>query len=177
MQAHHDFIRRTPVQAYANRVHRHGESFFEVTAIGFVHATPEQAWQVLTDYEHLHEFVPDLRSVRVLSRNEDGVVVEQTSSAGFLFVAQVIRMRLQIEERPHSTIDVTMLDGDMKRYRTHWELDPLEQDGERGTRVSFSGAMEPGFFVPPLVGRGIVQANLKKTVEAVVAEIERRNMH
>ncbi|RZI44313.1 cyclase/dehydrase [Herbaspirillum sp. HC18] len=166
-----------PVQANANRISRNGETFFEVTAVGFVRATPEQAWQVLTDYEHLPGFVPDLTSVRVVSRTGNEVVVEQKSSAGFLFIEHVIRMVLHIEEQPHSTIDVSLIEGDMKRYRTHWDLDPATQDGVHGTRVIFSGAMEPDVFMPPLVGRAIVQANVKRTVEAVVTEIERRSLH
>lgn len=176
MQAHQIPL-HPPVLANANRVHRHGETFFEVTAVGFVRATPQQAWRVLTDYEHLPDFVPDVLSVRVLSHDGDDVVVEQKSSAGLLFVTQVIRMRLHIEEQPYSTIDVSLIEGDMKTYRTHWDLDPADQDGVRGTRVVFSGAMEPDFFVPPIVGRGIVQVNVRKTVEAVVTEIERRKAH
>jgi len=176
MHAHESF-RRDPVQANANRVVRNGEPLFEVTAIGFVHAPPEQAWKVLTDYARLPEFVPDLVSVRVLSRNGNAVRIEQMSSAGFLFLSQTIRLVLQIEESPPSTIDVALVEGDMRRYDTHWDLEPVGHDGATGTRVTFSGVMEPKFFVPPLFGRAIMEANLKRTVEAVVAEIERRGVH
>jgi ribosome-associated toxin RatA of RatAB toxin-antitoxin module len=168
---------RGPVQANANRVIRNGEPLFEVTAIGFVHASAEQAWQVLTDYEHLPDFVPDLVSVRLLSRSGNVARIEQRSSAGFLFMSHTIRMLLQIEEVPYSTIDVALLEGDMRRYDTHWDLEPVIGNGMTGTRVTFSGVMEPNFFVPPLFGRAIVEVNLKRTVEAVIAEIERRNLH
>jgi len=163
-----------PVHANANRVIRNGEPLFEITAIGFVHATPERAWEVLTDYERLPEFVPDLVAARVLSRNGNVVRMEQKSSAGFLFMAHTIRMLLQIEEVPCATIDVAMVEGDMRRYDTHWDLEPVGQGSAAGTRVTFSGVMEPAFFVPPLFGRSVVEVNLRRTVEAVVAEIERR---
>lgn len=176
MYAHESF-RAEPVQANANRVVRNGEPLFEVTAIGFVHATPEQAWQVLTDYERLAEFVPDLISTRLLSRSGNVARIEQESTAGFLFVSHTLRMLLQIEEAPYTTIDVTLVEGDMKRYDTHWDLEPVDLGGMTGTRVTFSGVMEPKFFVPPLFGRAIVETNLKRTVEAVVAEIERRRKH
>jgi len=170
-------FREPPVQANANCINRNGEPFFEVTAIGFVHATPLQAWRVLTNYERLPDFVPDLLSATLVSRNANMAVVEQTSSTGLLLVSQVMRMRLRVVEQPFSTIDVSLIEGDMKRYETHWDIEPVMQDGQRGTRVTFSGRMEPDFYVPPLLARAIVQANVKKTVEAVVAEMNRHRMH
>ena len=173
----HEIFRHDSVQANANRVIRNGEPLFEMTAIGFVHATPEQAWRVLTEYDRLPEFVPDLVSVRLLSRSGNVARLEQLSSAGVLFVSHSIRIVVQVVEAPYSTIDVALVDGDMKRYDTHWDLEPVEHDRMACTRITFSGVMEPKFFVPPLVGRAIVQTSLKNSVEGVVAEIERRCAH
>lgn len=167
-------FRREPVHANANRVLRNGEPLFEVTAAGVVRATPQQTWQVLTDYERLPEFVPDLVFARVLSRNENTLRLEQRSSTGFLFMSHTVHMILQIEESPFATIHVALVEGDMRHYDTQWTLEP---DGVTGTRITFSGVMEPKFYVPPLVGQAIVELNLRRTVEAVVAEIERRNRH
>ncbi len=166
-------LRHDSIHANATRVVRNGEPFFEVKAVGVVRATPQQAWVVLTDYDRLPEFIPDLLTVKVLSRSGNTVRIEQRSSAGFLFVWHTIRMELNVEESPSSAIHVTLVDGDMHRYDTHWTMEPLAQ----GTRITFSGVMEPRFPVPPLVGAAIVEANLKRTVEAVVAEIERRTAH
>lgn len=176
MQMQESF-RQDPVQANANRVIRNGQPLFEMTAIGFVRATPEQAWRILTNYDRLPEFVPDLLSIRLLSRSGNVARIEQKSSAGVLFVSHTIRMVLQVEEAPFATIDVALVEGDMKRYDTHWDLEPEGIDGAAGTRITFSGVMEPDFFVPPLVGRAMVQTSLKNTLAAVVAEIERRNAH
>jgi ribosome-associated toxin RatA of RatAB toxin-antitoxin module len=165
------------VQANANRVIRNGEALFEVTAIGFVRATPEQAWRVLTDYDRLPDFVPDLVSARLLSRSGNVARIEQKNNAGIMFVSHTVRMVLQVEEAPCSTIDVRLIEGDMKRYDIHWDLEPESVDGMPGTRITFSGVMEPKFLVPPLFGRAVVQTSLKNTLEAVVAEIERLNTH
>lgn len=166
--------RHDPIHANAHRVVRNGEPFFEVTAVSVVRATPQQAWVVLTDYDRLPEFIPDLLTVKVLSRNGNTVRIEQRSSAGFLFVWHTIRMELHIEETHWKSIHVALVEGDMHRYDTHWTIEPLDQST---TRITFSGVMEPRFPVPPLVGSAIVEANLKRTVEAVVAEIERRTAH
>lgn len=163
------------VQAGVDHISRNGESFFEVTATGFVRATPQQVWHVLTDYERLPDFVPDLVSSKVVSRTPHEILLEQHSKARFLFVSYSIRMLVRIEEQPFSTVDVTLVSGDLRRYTGHWEMQAHTRNGADGTRISFRGTMEPDFFVPPLISKPIVLANVRKMVEAVVAEIEKRN--
>jgi ribosome-associated toxin RatA of RatAB toxin-antitoxin module len=173
----HDRLPSYVVDANASRISKNGRSFFEVTASAFVRATPRQTWAVLTDYERLPEFVSDLIASRVVSRDAHDVVVEQRSKTGFLFLSQRICMLIRIEEQPYSAIDVTLIEGDMRHYAAHWMLTPATQDGMTGTRVQFTGALEPSLPLLPLFGRALVQTKVQKMVEAVVAEIERRSAH
>jgi ribosome-associated toxin RatA of RatAB toxin-antitoxin module len=163
------------VEVSVKQLMKNEQPMFEVNATGFVRATQQQAWQVLTDYERLHEFVPDLRSSALLSRDGHEVVVEQRSQSGFLFLSQTIHMIVRVKEQPYSVIDVALISGDMRDYSAHWELLPSAQNGIDGTHVTFEGMMEPAFFVPPVIGKSIVQVNVKRMVEAVVSEIEKRS--
>lgn len=63
-----------------------------------------QAWQVLTDYGRLAEFVPDVRSSRVISRDGNQVLVEQKGEARLLFVRFPIDVRLAITEHPYERV-------------------------------------------------------------------------
>lgn len=148
---------------------------FEVNARGFVHVTPRQAWQVLTDYDHLTDFVPDLVRSQVLSRSEHEATVEQVSRASFLFLSHTVRMVVHIDEQPFSAIDVALVSGDMRHYRAHWGLEEVTRRGENGTLITYSGELAPKFYLPPLVGHSLVQAQVQKMVAAVVAEIEKRS--
>jgi ribosome-associated toxin RatA of RatAB toxin-antitoxin module len=163
------------VQAGVDRISMSGESFFDVQAIGFARATPQQVWRVLTDYERLPEFVPDLVSSKVVSRTPQEILLEQHSKAGFLFVSHSIHMLVRVEERPFSAVDVALVSGDMRRYSGRWTMEAYTQNGVAGTRIGFHGTMEPDFFVPPLISKPIVLANVRRMVAAVVAEIERRS--
>jgi ribosome-associated toxin RatA of RatAB toxin-antitoxin module len=164
------------VEVTVKKLMKNEQPMFEVNATGFARAAQRQAWEVLTDYERLHEFVPDLRSSTLLSRNGQEVIVEQHSESGFLFLTQKIRMVVRVIEQPYSNIDVALVAGDMRSYSAHWELAPSTQNGIAGTRILFSGVMEPDFFVPPLVGRSIVQVNVRRMVEAVLSEIDKRSV-
>lgn len=165
------------IRASARRASRDGAFFFEVRAAGFTRATPQQAWRVLTDYERLTDFVPDLVSSKLLSRTPNAAVIEQQSRTGFLFLSLSVRMVVRIEERPLSALDVERVSGDMQHYAARWTLEPVTFAGTRGTRIVFQGELEPDFPLPPLLGDAIVQDNVKRMVEAVIGEVERRSAH
>jgi ribosome-associated toxin RatA of RatAB toxin-antitoxin module len=145
----------------------------EVHSEGFACAAPRRAWQVLTDYERLAEFVPNLTSSTVLSRQGRDAVVEQYGSGGFLFVRREIHMVLRVTEQPFSAIEVTRISGNMRRYEARWSLAPARENHCDGTRIAYACSMEPDFFVPPIVGPAMAQADIDKMLQAVLAEIER----
>lgn len=161
-----------PLEVRAERIHRDGMSWFDIDANGFVSATPQQAWKVLTDYERLPQFVPELVHSRVMKRTGNEVLLEQESRAGFLFFSYNLRMTVRVTEQAFSAIDIALVSGGMKRYDARWELEGIQENGREGTRIRYSAQMEPEFFVPPLIGQPFVQASVRKTVEAVVREIE-----
>lgn len=150
---------------------------FQLNAHEFVAVTPRQAWQVLTDYEHLTEFVPDLVHSKVLSRGHHEATVEQVSQTGFLFMSHTVQMVVHIDEQPFSAIQVALVSGDMRHYRAHWTLAEVSQAGARGTLITYAGELAPKFFLPPMVGQPLVQAQVQRMVAAVISEIEERVRH
>ncbi len=155
------------------RIKNGATTFFEVRASGFARATPERSWRVLTDYERLSEFVPNLRASKLLSRTGNQAVIEQQGKGSVLFLTQNIHLVMRVKEQPNSSIEVALVSGDMKHYVAHWELVPSTQNGIEGTRINYSGKMEPDFFVPPVFGKMIVRNDVKEMVEAFIKEIEK----
>lgn len=160
------------IKVSVQRNHKKGRILFEIQVKGLVRATPQQTWAVLTDYGRLSEFVPDLLSSKLLSRCGDEVIVEQQGSLGFLFIQQAIHLVVRVTEHPFSTLDVALVEGDMRHYASRWELVPVAPDA--GTLITYRGSMEPDFFVPLLLGRVMVQADVRKMLTAIIAEVERR---
>lgn len=147
-----------------------GGKVYQITANGTVAAPQAVAWRVLTDYAHLADFVPDLKSARVISRDGDKVVVEQQGAARFLFFNRDIRLVVQVHERPPDRIDVSLVDGDMKVYQCGWELVALA-DG--GTRVLYRATIAPKFYVPGIVGTPLVRADIARMMAAVLSRMDR----
>ena len=167
----HSSIHAEPIAASVKRIHRETGTVYEIQTSGFVQATPQQVWKVLTDYDRMHEFVPNLKLSRLLSRNGAEAVVEERGSLGFLFMTQDVRLVVKVMETPFSALDITLVEGDMKQYSSHWEIAPATQNGASGTRIAYSGSMMPSFFVPPFFGTVLIRRDVKNMVDAVIAEI------
>lgn len=162
---------RTPAPALnVERVEgAEGGKVYRITASGTVAATQALAWQVLTDYDHLADFVPDLKSARVVNRDGARVIVDQHGAARFLFFSHDIHLRVQIHEQAPDRIDVSLIDGDMKVYRCRWELVSLNGGG---TRVLYQATIEPKFLVPPIVGTSLVRKDIAAMLTAVFLRME-----
>lgn len=143
---------------------------YRIASSGTVAASQAVAWRVLTDYDHLADVVPNLKSARVLARDGDKVIVEQVGAARFLLFSRNIRLVVLVHEQAPNKIDVSLLEGDMKVYRCSWELIPLPSGG---TRVLYHATIEPGFYVPGLIGTNLVRKDIASLMAAVLARIER----
>ena len=161
------------IEVSVQRLRQEGCALFEIRVSGLARATPQASWQVLTGYDRLQEFVPGLLSSKLLSRTGQEAILEQEGIAGFLFLQQTIHLVVRVIEQPFSTLDISLISGDMKYYASHWELVPAAQGS--ATRISYFGSMVPDFFVPPLLGSAIMQADVRKMMTAVIAEIGKRS--
>jgi len=144
-------------------------TIYQIASSGIVAATPAVVWRVLTDYNHLADYVPDLDSARVVSRNGDQVTVEQLGTAHFLFFRHAIHLLVQVHEQAPNKIDISLIDGDMKVYRASWELIPSADASS--TRVMYNATIEPKFYVPEIVGESLIRKDIAKMMTAVLLRV------
>lgn len=129
-----------------------------------------RAWQVLTDYGRLAEFVPDVQLSRVISRDGNHVLVEQKGEARLLFVRFPIDVRLAVVEHPYESVVSRAVAGNFREMQGNYRLEAV-----RGrVLLRYSGRLVPDFFVPPLIGTYVLRHNVETTFRALVEEMERR---
>jgi ribosome-associated toxin RatA of RatAB toxin-antitoxin module len=160
------------LEVSVNRVEQDAMHMFEVDASGIVQAPPDKVWRILTNYEHMNEFVPDLSSCRILSRNGNEVIIEQFGTAHFLFMSKSIHLIVRATEQPMSSIDIALVSGDMKHYESHWELFLVPETG--GTRVVYTGRLVPDFYVPGFLGVKLVRADIEHMMSSVLTRLDQR---
>lgn len=152
------------------RVDSEGEQVFEVSASGTVRASPAAVWKVLTDYEAMPGFVPDLEKNSVISRTGNRVILEQSGVARFLFLSRTINLIVHVAEEPMSSIEIKLVTGDMKVYHCRWEMTPVPETG--GTRIVYTGKMVPKFYVPGMLGSNIIRRDIERMMQAVLERLD-----
>jgi carbon monoxide dehydrogenase subunit G len=157
-------------QALSLETYRQGEAV-TVYAEVELDVDPGVAWDVLSDYDHLAQFVPDMSLSRVLSRTGNTVVVEQKGEFGILFFRQTIDLTLEIVETPRRAIVARAVGGSFREMSGRYDL---EQTGGR-VRLSYAGRFVPSFPLPPFLGIVGVRHTAATQLEAMVDEILRRD--
>ncbi|MEJ8812776.1 SRPBCC family protein [Variovorax ureilyticus] len=130
------------------------------------------AWDVITDYDHLAEFIPYMRSSHVVRRDADRVVIEQTGVFSFLFYRQPVQAQLAVVESPPRRVMAHAVGGNLREMEGRYTLEKLPA----GTvRLSYSARLVPDFALPPVIGRAVIRSVLANQFSAMVKEIERRD--
>lgn len=161
------------LEVSVNRVDHDGQHMYEVDATGTVAAPLPKVWRILTGYDRMAEFVPEMESSKVLSRNGGEVIIEQFGVARFLFMSRTIHLIVRAVEQPMSSIDISLMSGDMKHYEARWELVPVPETG--GTKIIYHGKLLPNFYVPSLLGSKMVRNDIERMMNAVLARLDRRD--
>lgn len=151
------------------RAERLGDTF-EVEANARFRADPEIAWEVLTDYERLPDFIPGMHSSKIVSRAGRHVVVDQRGEARLLFFSFPIEVRLAIEEIPRERIESYATSGNFRELSGAYRLE--SRDGE--LHLLYEGRFTPAFDIPPLIGTMVVRHTLEQRFGAMVKEILKR---
>ena len=115
----------------------------------------DQVWQVLTDYEALVEFIPNLAKSRLLAHPTGGIRLEQVGTQRLLSFNFSARVVLDLEEKFPYEINFHMVEGDFKGYEGNWQLVPYSSD-QKGTNLCYCVRVWPKLTMPV----GIIERRL-----------------
>jgi hypothetical protein len=129
-------------------------------------------WDVLTDYDHMAEFISNVASSSIVARTPEGALrVHQKGSATigpFSFPFNNVR---EVELAPHSEIRSRLVSGDFKASSFVTRI--VLVDGR--IHVVNQGRYTPNMWVPPLLGPALIAAETRKQFGEIRAEILRRS--
>lgn len=105
---------------------------------------PETVWQILTDYESLPEFIPNLEKSELLDYSDGKARLEQVGKQNLFKMNFSARVVLDLTETPTERIDFEMVEGDFKAFSGYWFLQPSSD----GTQLSYSVFVWPPRTMP-----------------------------
>jgi hypothetical protein len=136
-----------------------------------VQAPAAVAWDVLTDYDHIHDFVSSMERSRIRSRTGDHLFVEQKASAHYFLFARSAHVMLSVRESPDESIyfeDVSH--QDFNRYLGYWSIDQVQN----GVLVFYHLEVKSRFVVPGFIKRRVVKGSVTELLDQVRLEIKKR---
>lgn len=150
---------------------RRRDDALEVVCRATLEAPPALIWQTLTDYGRLAQFIPGMRSSRVLSQTGAVTVIEQSGEARFLFVSYPLEVTLASTERPPHAIEARLLKGNLKRLEGVYLITPRAGGG---ALLTWTGVVEAE-SMPPLIGELLMRSSIEDQFRGMVTEIRRRD--
>jgi Polyketide cyclase / dehydrase and lipid transport len=136
-----------------------------------VDAPGSVVWEVLTDYDHMAQFISNLEYSGVDDRLDDLLRVHQKGKASRGILTMRFDNVREIHLVPHHEIRSRLISGDLKAS------DFVTRIVEVGAQVHIvnSGRYTPKVWVPPLIGPALIEAEIKKQFGEFRTEILRRN--
>lgn len=158
------------LQAVEVKIEKIAERQRKITAKLQIPQPMEKVWKVLTDYEALADFVPNLSTSRLLKHPTGGIRLEQVGRAQFLRFNFCARVVLDIEEYFPKEINFRMVEGDFKDFSGIWQLESNSLDGVRGTLLCYTVKVWPKLTMPV----GIIERRLSQDMQLNLLAVHKR---
>ena len=150
---------------------REEQGVYTVVARFVVDQPPAVALAVLTDYEQIPRFMPDVRTSIVRERAIGSAVVEQEAVSSVMMFSKRVHLVLEIEEHPDALIFRDRCGRSFVRYEGTWQL--TNQDGQ--TAITYQLIADPSFDVPGFMLKRLFRRDSAQMIERLVQEISARS--
>ena len=144
----------------------------QITAKIQIPHSVEQVWQVLTDYEALTDFIPNLAKCRRLEHPTGGIRLEQVGSQRLLRFNFSARVVLDLEEKFPHEINFNMVEGDFKAFSGTWQLEPYLLSNQRGTKLRYTVRVWPKLTMPVAIIERRLCSDLRFNLLAIRQQLD-----
>ncbi|MBD6620252.1 cyclase [Komarekiella sp. 'clone 1'] len=127
----------------------------------------ERIWKVLTDYEALADFIPNLAKSRIIEHPNGGIRLEQIGSGRFLNFNFCARVVLDLEEYFPQEINFRMVEGDFKGFSGSWYLEPYSLGEYIGTNLCYTIQVWPKLTMPVAIIENRLSNDLRLNMLAI----------
>ncbi|MUG99002.1 cyclase [Scytonema sp. UIC 10036] len=132
----------------------------------------EKVWKVLTDYEALPDFVPNLTKSRLLEHPKGGIRLEQVGAQRFLNINFCARVVLDLEEYFPKEINFRMVEGDFRDFSGSWQLEPCFRGESSGTRLCYTVRVWPKLTMPISLIERRLSNDMRLNLAAICHRVE-----
>ena len=135
-----------------------------------VTATQDEVWNVLTDYDHMAEFVANLEASSIIARSGNTLDVMQKGTAHYGLLSFPFQSVRRVVLMPRREIHSKIMSGEM----TGSEIVTRISGGGMTTQVSVRSRYLPTIWIPPVIGTSVIASETRKQWFTLREEVLRR---
>lgn len=140
-------------------------------SLSFVVAVPPQlALEVMTDFEHMADFVPKLSASKLLGRSGNVYRIAQQGTANFGPLSFAFESERQIEAFPEGRLVSQGISGSPRSIYSELRISAAPG----GSRLDYRVEMVPDRWLPSTIGTHFMRHELAEQFMALGREMERR---
>lgn len=163
-------VDREPPDAAPQVTVREQKGLFIVAARFSVPQPEATAMAVLTDYEGIPRFMPDIRSSTVLEREGGRAIVEQEAVGRVMLFSKRVHLVLEIRQQPGEIRFRDLRGSSFARYEGAWRI--AAEDGR--TTIAYELVAKPAFDVPGFVLKRLLRRDARETIAQLRVEMAAR---
>lgn len=149
---------------------RRAGSTFHVRAMIDADASIDLCYAVLTDFDRLADFIPGMQSSLIVSPPGEPLRLRQVGRTELPFSDHTFDVTLAVELDAPREVRFRRVAGNLRRMQGRWLV-----AGDAGRcKIDYLAEIEPGVWVPPLIGPLLMRSQVARQIEGLEAEIERR---
>lgn len=145
---------------------------YQVSLETVLDAPPDAIHDILTDYVHIYRLNPAITESEILPAPDESVVRVRTliNDCVLIFCKNIVRVE-DIRELGPGELYAQIVPqlSNIKSGAAIWQL----QAEGNATRLTYNLTLEPGFFIPPLIGTYFIKNKLREQILTSLAHIER----
>ena len=145
---------------------------YHVSLETILDAPADAVHNILTDYVHIYRLNPSITESEILPAPDASVVRVRTriNDCILIFCRNIVRVE-DIRELGPGQLYAQIVPqlSNIKSGAAIWQIQP---EGN-ATRLNYDLTVEPGFFIPPLIGTYFIKNKLREQILTSLANIER----
>jgi ribosome-associated toxin RatA of RatAB toxin-antitoxin module len=149
---------------------REERGVYSVTARFDVPQAPGVALAVLSDYEQIPRFMPDVRTSVVLERAPGRLVVEQEAVSRVMMFSKTVHLRLEVTETSDALTFVDRCGKSFTRYNGSWRATPTGS----GSTITYELTAAPAFDVPEFILKRLLKRDSARMIAGLRREMAAR---
>ena len=151
----------------------HEDGIYHVYFETMLNAPADRVMDILSDYANLQDLAPSVINSKIVSGTSGGdAVVEVTLKPCVWKFCKTIRKTTTAHINIYGAIVHTVVPRDSS-FKSGKEQVIVKETGTPGrTRVIYNSQLEPGFFVPPLLGSWLIRRFIAQSLETANTRLE-----